>query len=64
MYFKARINVINAKKQVDERVLFLNKHSILEAMSTTRKIRGSKINLIVPITREEYEKGIDKKYKN
>jgi hypothetical protein len=64
MYFKANLEVTNWKKQKDERILFVQAKDIVQAMDITKKIKGSQIWRLAPISYKEYMGGVDLKYKN
>ena len=60
MYFRATLEV--GKKKKDERIMFIAAKSIVDAMDVTRKIRWSRLMILIPVTHEDYMKGVDKKY--
>lgn len=60
MYFRANLEV--GRKKKDERIMFISARSIIGAMDITKKIRWSRLIELVPVTYEDYMKGVDKKY--
>lgn len=59
-YYKAILEIGRKKKH--ERVMYIQRPTILEALDVTKKIRSSDLQRIEPISYEEYMKGVDKKY--
>lgn len=59
-YFKAIIET--GKKTRYERAVFIQRKDIIDAYDVTKKIRYGKLQLLKPVSRKEYMKGIDKKY--
>jgi hypothetical protein len=53
--FKANVTVGKYNK---ERILYCRGETIMDALDITRKVRATKVNYIVPITHEEYLKGV------
>lgn len=57
-----RISLETGKKQNLERILFVRASNIIAAMDISKKIRGSTLKSIAPISFENYMKGVSKKY--
>ena len=61
-YFKACLDVVNFKKQVDERIMHIVAKNIIQAMDITKKIKGSQLKYLIPETKKEYDAGVSLKY--
>lgn len=59
MYFKARLEV---GKHKNERIMHIAERDMMKALDVTNKIRNSKLLEIKKIDRNDYKKGLDKKY--
>lgn len=57
-----KINLETGKKGSCSRILYVRAVDIIHALGISKKIRYSKLRSIVPISYEEYMKGVDKKY--
>lgn len=57
-----RIYLETGKKRSNEREMFVRAPDILAAMDISKKIRGSTLKSIIPITFDQYMTGVDKKY--
>lgn len=57
-----RIYLETGKKRSNGREMFVRAPDILAAMDISKKVRGSTLKSIIPITFDEYMKGVDKKY--
>lgn len=64
MYFKACLEIKNRKNQIDERIMFIQATDIVRAMDITKKVRYSTFKSIIPVSHEEYMRGVDLKYTN
>ena len=55
--YKANVIVKKGKKE-EERILWIRKDHIVDALSVTHKVKAIKINYIQQISEEEYMKGV------
>jgi hypothetical protein len=55
--YKANVIVKKGKKE-EERILWIRREHIVDALSVTHKVRAIKVNYITQVTEEEYMKGV------
>ena len=55
--YKANVIVKKGKKE-EERILWIRKDHIVDALSVTHKVKAIKINYIHQVSEEEYMRGV------
>ncbi len=63
MNFKANISV-KSNNKIRERILWIQKDDIIEALSVVSKVKAIKLNYIKTITWDEYIRGVSGKSKS
>jgi len=57
-----RISLETGKKLSESRILYVRGNDIIDALNISKKIRDSHLSTIIPVSYEDYMKGVSKKY--
>lgn len=57
-----KISLETGKNLSESRILFVRANDIIDALNISKKIRDSHLSYLIPISYEDYMKGVSKKY--